>query len=65
MGDQVKVSARLLDALDDEYLWAEEYEREFKNILVLQSDIAQEIARTDSGETNTTRGNTFNCNSPG
>jgi TolB-like protein len=43
-GDQVKVSARLLDALDDEYLWAEEYEREFKNILVLQSDIAQEIA---------------------
>ena len=44
LGDQVKVSARLLDALDDEYLWAEEYEREFKNILVLQSDIAQEIA---------------------
>jgi len=43
-GDRVKVSARLLDALDDEYLWAEEYEREFKNILVLQSDIAQEIA---------------------
>jgi len=44
LGDQVKVSARLLNALDDEYLWAEEYEREFKNILVLQSDIAQEIA---------------------
>ncbi len=44
MGDQVKVSARLIDALKDEYLWAEDYEREFNNILGLQGEIAQAIA---------------------
>jgi len=43
-GDQVKISARLIDAPKDEYLWAEEYEREFVNILELQGEIAQTIA---------------------
>jgi serine/threonine protein kinase/Tfp pilus assembly protein PilF len=42
--DQVKVSARLINATDDEYLWAEEYERGFSDILGLQSEIAQTIA---------------------
>jgi serine/threonine protein kinase len=44
MGDQVKVSARLINAPNDEYLWAEEYERGFSNILGLQGEIAQAIA---------------------
>ncbi len=44
MGDQVKISARLIDALKDKYLWAEEYEREFSNILGLQGELAQTIA---------------------
>ena len=44
MGDQVKISARLINALEDEYLWAEDYEREFSNILGLQGEIAQSIA---------------------
>ena len=43
-GEQVKVSARLINAPKDEYLWAEEYEREFGNILGLQGEIAQTIA---------------------
>jgi len=44
MDDQVKISARLIDAPNDEYLWAEEYERGFNNILGLQGEIAQSIA---------------------
>ncbi|MFQ5853968.1 MAG: protein kinase, partial [Candidatus Binatia bacterium] len=44
MGDQVKVSARLIDAAKDEYLWSEDYARDFKNILTLQGEIAQTIA---------------------
>jgi len=44
MGDAVKISARLIDALHDQYLWAEEYERAFVNILGLQGEIAQSIA---------------------
>ncbi len=43
-GDQVKISARLINAPDDEYLWAEEYERGFNDILGLQGEIAQTIA---------------------
>jgi len=45
LGDQVNVSARLIKAPDDEYLWAEKYERQSNDILGLQSEIAQTIAR--------------------
>jgi serine/threonine protein kinase/Flp pilus assembly protein TadD len=44
MGEEVKISARLIDAPKDEYLWAEEYQRGFSNILGLQGEIAQTIA---------------------
>jgi TolB-like protein/Tfp pilus assembly protein PilF len=44
VGNLVKVLARLINAPKDEYLWAEEYEREFSNILGLQGEIAQTIA---------------------
>ena len=44
IGDRIKISARLIDAPKDEYLWAEEYERAFVNILGLQGEIAQNIA---------------------
>ena len=43
-GDLVKVSARLINALEDEYICAKEYEREFINILGLQGEIATAIA---------------------
>jgi TolB-like protein len=43
-GDLVKVSTRLINALEDEYIWAKEYEREFVNILGLQGEIATAIA---------------------
>jgi len=44
IAEQVKISARLINALTDEYLWAEDYERQFSNILGLQGEIAQTIA---------------------
>jgi TolB-like protein/Tfp pilus assembly protein PilF len=44
IGDQVKISARLIDAHRDEYLWAEDYQREFSDILGLQSEISKTIA---------------------
>ena len=44
MGEEVKISARLIDASKDEYLWAEEYDRGFTNILGLQGEIAQTVA---------------------
>ena len=44
MDDLIKVSVRLIDAYEDEYIWAKEYEREFIKILELQGEIAQTIA---------------------
>ncbi len=43
-GDVVKISARLISASEDNYIWAKEYEREFINILVLHGEIAKDIA---------------------
>jgi len=44
VGDLVKISARLINALDDQYIWAKEYERRFINILGLHGEIAKAIA---------------------
>jgi serine/threonine protein kinase len=44
LSDQVKISARLINAPDDEYFWAKNYDRELKDILVLFSEVARDIA---------------------
>src|SRR5438105_1872283 len=44
-GDRVRVSAQLIDARDQTHLWAESYERNLRDILEVQSDVAQAIAR--------------------
>ena len=43
-GDSVKISARLLNAGENKYIWAKEYERKFTNILELHHEIAKTIA---------------------
>jgi TolB-like protein/DNA-binding winged helix-turn-helix (wHTH) protein len=43
-GDRVRITAQLIDARTDQHLWAEEYERDFRDILNLQSEVAREIA---------------------
>jgi TolB-like protein/DNA-binding winged helix-turn-helix (wHTH) protein len=42
--NRVRITAQLIDARTDQHLWAEEYERDFRDILKLQSEVAQEIA---------------------
>lgn len=44
-GDQVRITAQLIDAATDEHIWAESYERETSNILALQREVASAIAR--------------------
>ena len=44
-GDRVRVRAQLIYAATDAHLWAETYERDVRNIMDLQSEIAQAIAR--------------------
>jgi tetratricopeptide (TPR) repeat protein len=42
--DRVRITVQLIDAARDRHLWAESYEREMKNVLALQSQVAQAIA---------------------
>jgi TolB-like protein/Tfp pilus assembly protein PilF len=43
-GDRVRITAQLIHAPSDRHLWAESYERDLKDVLALQSDIARTIA---------------------
>jgi serine/threonine-protein kinase len=43
-GSRVRITAQLIHAPTDQHLWAEAYERDLRDILELQSDVAQAIA---------------------
>ncbi|MBA2646000.1 MAG: winged helix-turn-helix domain-containing protein [Pyrinomonadaceae bacterium] len=44
-GERVRIRAQLIHATSDRHLWAETYERDVRDVLDLQSEIAQAIAR--------------------
>ncbi len=44
-GDRVKITAQLIQGRTDKHLWAESYERDMRDILALESDLARTIAR--------------------
>jgi TolB-like protein/Tfp pilus assembly protein PilF len=44
-GPRVRVTAQLIQVVDQTHVWAESYERRFDDILILQSDIARAIAK--------------------
>jgi TolB-like protein/Flp pilus assembly protein TadD len=43
-GDKVRVTVQLIRAITDEHLWASTYDRDVRDMLALQSDVAQGIA---------------------
>jgi adenylate cyclase len=43
--DRVRITAQLIDATTGYHLWAERYDREFKNIFTVQEEIARRITR--------------------
>ena len=43
-GNRIRVHAQLIRAASDAHIWAESYDRELKDVLSLQSDVAQAIA---------------------
>jgi len=44
-GDRVQVRAQLIRAATDRHLWSETYERDLRDVLALQSEIAQAVVR--------------------
>jgi TolB-like protein len=45
VGDRVRITAQLIEAATDRHLWAERYERDVRDVLAIQSEVAQAIAR--------------------
>jgi len=43
VGDRVRITVQLIRAETDELLWAESYERELKDVLAIQSEVARAI----------------------
>lgn len=44
-GQRVRITAQLIDPATDTHLWAETYERDFQDVLVLQSELARAIVQ--------------------
>jgi len=44
-GNRIRVQAQLIRAATDEHTWSEAYDREFRDVLTLQSDVAQTLAQ--------------------
>ncbi len=44
-GSKVRVTAQLIDGASDKHLWADSFQRDVKDVLALQSEVAQTIAR--------------------
>ena len=44
-GNRVRITAQLVNGATDEHIWAETYDRELSNILIIQSEVAADIAK--------------------
>ncbi len=44
VGDRVRITTQLIDAQNDEHLWAETYDRDYADVLSVQAELAQTIA---------------------
>ena len=49
VGEHVRIRAQLIDCHTDRHLWAKSYDREFKDVLALQSEIARDIVEQTQG----------------
>ncbi|MDJ0813406.1 MAG: hypothetical protein QNJ23_06745 [Woeseiaceae bacterium] len=49
-GETVRVNVQLIDAATDEHIWTDSYERDLRDLLALQSEVARSIAREVSIE---------------
>jgi TolB-like protein/Tfp pilus assembly protein PilF len=44
IGNRVRVSVQLINADNDEHIWAEDYDRDLTDVFAIQTDLAQKIA---------------------
>src|SRR5881296_1146423 len=46
IGNRVRVNVQLINASNDEHIWAEDYDRELTDVFAIQTDLAQKIVYT-------------------
>jgi TolB-like protein/Tfp pilus assembly protein PilF len=44
IGNRVRVNVQLINAKNDEHIWAEDYDRDLTDVFAIQTDLAQKIA---------------------
>jgi TolB-like protein/class 3 adenylate cyclase/Tfp pilus assembly protein PilF len=44
-GDKIRISVQFVDTLNEEPQWTREYDREFRDVFAIQSDIARHVAK--------------------
>jgi tetratricopeptide (TPR) repeat protein len=44
VGERVRITAQLIEAATDRHLWAESYERDLRDVLAMQQEVARSIA---------------------
>ena len=44
VGNRVRVNVQLINAENDEHIWAEDYDRDLNDVFAIQTDLAQKIA---------------------
>jgi serine/threonine protein kinase/tetratricopeptide (TPR) repeat protein len=49
-GERVRITAQLIEIATDRHLWAKSYERDLKDVLALQGEVAQAIAQEIKGK---------------
>jgi TolB-like protein len=49
-GDRIRITMQLIDSVTDKHLWSETYDREFKDIFEIESDIAVRVAKALEAE---------------
>lgn len=45
VGDRVRITAQLVNGATDEHIWAESYDRDLRDVLLLQNEVASDIAK--------------------
>ena len=55
-GNRLRINVRLVDARADAQIWAERYDREIEDILLVQEEVAATVAATVGGRVEATRG---------
>jgi len=44
-GNRIRISVKLIDALSDQHVWSETYERPFDDVMAIQASVARTVAR--------------------